>query len=540
MENKQREETQYAKNIKGEEFHISEVERGRKGYYCIDCEGEMVACHSDYDRSWYFRHHVTDVKIERKCTFSNETYRHRIAKDILQRIKQIKVPAIDKYAPKGTDGMMRLKEAQVIHGHTVGIKYQFYEDEAGQIRWMSKPDWERTGPSKKKRHIIQPDVTFFDHHGKPILFVEIVATHKPDEEKLLRLERLCIDTVSVTIPRESATAIEQIFYHTDRTKWLYNHEERTTRYVSVPGRNTKEVLPVDQLQRRLLEESVNCRATEIGNLIRAIERCLESEQYRAVEQHLNAEISRVTDIAARAEQQLLNLQASHQKRLEKTVRGRLLPLAKAARRVSSAERAVKARRKNLESRYHKKRYELVRAEADYRPDCQDELERIAKNLVELGAGNGSIPERQEQLAAETARTDERIGEAKRATAEVLRRTEALPDEFRQAEVSMVQTYRQQKKAVGTDFRRQAQADEEADGRVRAELRERHEGYRRAVAKAVTRADGERTERLSPRIIELVKARGLIVDTSPKYATFQRIRTAYEALKSGTYKSWHQP
>ncbi|MGF7218821.1 uncharacterized protein YfcZ (UPF0381/DUF406 family) [Spirosoma lacussanchae] len=537
MIQKQREETQYAKNIQGEEFHISEVERGKKGYYCIDCEQEMVACQSELDRSWYFRHHVTDVKIERKCTFSNETYRHKIAKDALQRIKQIKVPAVDKYAPKGTDGLTRLREAQVIHAYTVGIEYQFYEDEAGQIRWMSKPDWERIEPSGKKRHIIQPDVTFFDQLGQPILFIEIVATHKPDEDKLLKLERLCIDTVSVTIPKESATAIEQIFYHTDRTKWLYNHEERTARYVPVSGRNSKEVLPIDQLQRRLLEESVNCRATEIGNLIRAIERCLESEQYRSVEQHLNAEVSRVTDIAARAEQQLLGLQASHQKRLEKAVRGRILPLAKAARRVSSTERAVKARRKDLEGRYYKKRHELVRAEAEYRPDYQDEIERIATNLIELGAGDGSIPERQEQLAAETARTDERIGEAKRTTADIQRRTEALPDEFRQAEGRMVQTYRQQKKAVGADFRRQAQADEEADGRVRTELRERHEGYRRAVAQAVTRADGERTERLSPRIVELVKARGLIVDTSPKYAAFQRIRTAYETFKSGAYKSW---
>lgn len=539
MEKKQREETQYAKNIRGEEFHISEVERGRKGYYCIDCEQEMVACHSEHDRSWYFRHHVTDVKIERQCTFSNETYRHRIAKDALQRIKQIEVPAIDKYAPKGADGVIRLREVQVIHAHTVGIEYQFYEDEAGQIRWMSKPDWERTEPSGKKRHIIQPDVTFFDQRGQPILFIEIVATHKPDEDKLLKLERLCIDTVSVTIPKESATAIEQIFYHTDRTKWLYNHEERTTRYVPVSGRNTKEVLPVDQLQRRLFEESVNCRATEIGNLIRAIERCLESEQYRAVEQHLNAEVSRVTDIAARAEQQLLGLQASYQKRLKKTVHGRILPLTKAARRVSSAGRAVKARRKDLEGRYYRKRHELVRAEAEYRPDCQDELERIAKDLVELGAGDGSIPERQEQLAAETARIDERIGEAKRATAEISRRTEALPDEFRQTEGRMVQTYRQQKKAIGADFGRQAQAVEEADGRVRADLRERHEGYRRAVAKAVTRADGERTERLSPRITELVKAGGLIVDTTPKYAAYQRIRAAYEAFKSGAYKNWPQ-
>ncbi len=42
METKQRiVETLYAKNIQGEEFHISQVERGRKRYYCIDCESPV-------------------------------------------------------------------------------------------------------------------------------------------------------------------------------------------------------------------------------------------------------------------------------------------------------------------------------------------------------------------------------------------------------------------------------------------------------------------------------------------------------------------
>ncbi|XAZ82175.1 hypothetical protein A6C57_28010 (plasmid) [Fibrella sp. ES10-3-2-2] len=538
MENKQREETQYAKNIKGEEFHIAEVERGRKGYYCIGCDAEMVACQSELDISWYFRHHVTDLTIDRKCTFSNETYRHKLAKDALQRIKQISVPAIDKYGPKGFDSVMRLKGPATVVAHSVGIEYQFYENEAGQICWMSKPDWERATLSTKKRHIIQPDVTFFDERGYPILFIELVATHKPDEDKLLKLERLCINTVAVSLPKESAMAIEAIFSQTTRTKWLYNHEERAARYVPVSGRNSEEVPPIDKLQRRLLEESANCRATEIGNLIRAIEGCLESERYRGVKQHLDAEVSRVTNIAARTEQQLLGLQASHQKRIKKAVYGRSLPLAKATRRVAATERAVKARRKNLEGRYHKKRYELVRAEADYRPDCQDELEQIARDLIELGAGDSSVPERQEQLAAETAGVEERVDEARRATADLRRQSENLPDEFRQRECAMVETYRQQKKAVGTTFKGQAAAIEAADRRLRTELGERHESYRRDVAETVTRADGERNARLSPRITELVKARELIVDTTPKYSAYQRIRAAYEAFKSGAYKNWY--
>lgn len=528
METKQRiEETLYAKNIKGEEYHISQVERGRKGYYCIDCDQEMVACKGDIV-SPYFRHHVTDVTIERKCTFSNETYRHRVAKEILQRIRQIRVPAVDKYAPKGSEGVMRLKGAETIHAYSVGIEYRFYEDETSQIKWMSNPEWVEGDP--QKRLIVQPDVTFFDQHGNPILFIEIVATHKPDDDKLSKLKRLGINTIAVTIPKESAEAIERIFYHTDNTYWLYNHEEEEARYVPVFRRNSEEVLPVNQLQRRLLEESVNCRSTEIGNLIRAIERCLESEQYGAIKQELTTEISRVTDNAARDQQRLLRLQTSHKKRIEIPFRGRTLQIAKAARKLG-------AKRKDLESRYYRKRSQLESAEAEYRPERQDEIDRIAADLIELGAGDGSIQDRQEQLTTEEATVDQRIGETRRATAAIQRRVAALPNQFRASEDQLVKAYRQQRKAVGTNFKQQAAAIEAGTERDREELRSRHDQYRKQAADAVAERDSRRSTRLSSRIADLVKAGRLVVDTTPKYDTYRRLREAQKIFNSGSYKNW---
>ncbi len=528
METKQRiEETLYAKNIQGEEFHISQAERGRKGYYCIDCDQEMVACKGDIV-SPYFRHHVTDVRIERKCTFSNETYRHKIAKEILQRIKQIRVPAVDKYAPKGSEGVMRLKEAETIQAYSVGIEYRFYEDETSQIRWMSNPDW--VEGDLKKRLIVQPDVTFFDQHGNPILFIEIVATHKPDDEKLSKLKRLGINTITVTIPKESAAAIEQIFYHTDRTYWLYNHEEEAARYVPVSRRDSKEILPVDQLQRRLFEESVNCRSTEIGNLIRAIERCLESEQYGAVRQNLTAEISRVTDNAARDSERLLRLQASHEKRIETPFRGRLLQIAKAARKLG-------ARHKNLERRYNRKKSQLEREEADYRPDCQSEIDRITADLIELGKGDGSIQDRQEQLRTEAAAVDQRISEAGRATATLRQRTAALPHESESRRRSMVETYRQQKKAIGATFKQQAAAIEAATERNREELGSRHDEYRKQAADAVAERDSRRAGRLSKRIEGILEAGRIISNLGEEVSRFKRLQNAHRYFKSGAYKKW---
>ena len=49
------------------------------------------------------RHHFAydpkDAENKGKCSFSDETYRHQLAKDSLQYIKQITVPALYKYSP---------------------------------------------------------------------------------------------------------------------------------------------------------------------------------------------------------------------------------------------------------------------------------------------------------------------------------------------------------------------------------------------------------------------------------------------------------
>lgn len=88
MSEKNKDNHVYARNIKGEERYIMhpDVIRGRKGYRCIGCDEEMEARKGP--KLQYFAHVPTDVKNGRKCTFSNETYRHKIAKEILQILKR--------------------------------------------------------------------------------------------------------------------------------------------------------------------------------------------------------------------------------------------------------------------------------------------------------------------------------------------------------------------------------------------------------------------------------------------------------------------
>lgn len=85
----------YANNVKGKVIHISEACSGRKGYFCLGCERELQAIISKIEnRISYVRHDLKAVKNQKKCTYSDETYRHKLAKEILQRIKKIKVPVV--------------------------------------------------------------------------------------------------------------------------------------------------------------------------------------------------------------------------------------------------------------------------------------------------------------------------------------------------------------------------------------------------------------------------------------------------------------
>lgn len=88
-----KEQNEYAKDIRGLEVYILDVESGQKNYWCIGCGHDMQAIHRMIiGYKPYFRHVAKDVSTERKWTFSNQEYRHKLAIAIIQESKQIKVP----------------------------------------------------------------------------------------------------------------------------------------------------------------------------------------------------------------------------------------------------------------------------------------------------------------------------------------------------------------------------------------------------------------------------------------------------------------
>jgi hypothetical protein len=130
----------WAHDVFGQEVNVYAVASGRKGYTCLGCKNDMEAVRfTDQDHASYFRHVPHDqAKTQFVCTYSDETYRHRVAKEILHRLKCIKVPAVWKYPPRGnTSPPALLERAAMVEASTVHNEFFFFEDEQGSVKWSN-------------------------------------------------------------------------------------------------------------------------------------------------------------------------------------------------------------------------------------------------------------------------------------------------------------------------------------------------------------------------------------------------------------------
>ncbi|OEY72823.1 hypothetical protein [Salegentibacter salarius] len=322
QQNKEKEkekDNDWARNIQGVDKYISQVDSGRKGYFCIGCQKEMEAVKKRNPRHRsFFRHVAVDVsKGEIPCSFSSREYRENLVKDILQRIKKIKVPALYKFPPKGNQGVPSfLQNAKFLTAAYVRSEVTYYENKNGEIMTGKNPEI-------NDRYLnIRPDVVFYNEKHKPILFIELVVTHKISEEKKIILKRMGIDTVQFIVPRTKGSEIEESLKTTKHTKWIYNELEANTPYSQLSSSDAERLPFFDEQQRKLFEESYKCRATQISNLIRSITRNLESQQYLSTQRRFNSEISRVSKATKEAEQRLEQMERTAKEEVYSEFKGR--------------------------------------------------------------------------------------------------------------------------------------------------------------------------------------------------------------------------
>lgn len=467
----------WAKDITGEYLHISQAVSGANNYFCLGCDKEMLAAKGKIKKH-YFRHVVKDVNNSKvECVHASRVYREKLAYFHFQRTKTITVPAVYKYPPKGVEGHpILLKEKEIVTAHRVERELTFFEDENGVIH-------RGKNSNIGERFLwVRPDAVFFDEDDKPILFLEFVITHKPDLIKLNKLQRLGIDTVQIIIPKLPEEELEKAISKVSKIKWTFNEIESNTEYIPLQSGDTEGVPQIDEDQRKLFEESFSCRATQIGNLIRSINRSLGSQQYRNTEYLFESEIQRIEEATREHESRLEQIRAG----IETEIYSELEDTRK---EFDTRREQFQNYSSSLEKRYYRRKREI------------EEEQKYNEREIEL---RYSVGESEEQIRS-------RFENEKRIIEEDERRIRSLIDSDR---------------SFDRNF-------EDEERRIEHEFEELQNEFTERIRTRDFKGDDE----LSRRIKKSIEALEHIGHFEEKKRLYERYRHYQEVIRNGAWKKW---
>lgn len=511
---------------------IADAVSGANGYFCRGCSAEMIAYKGQF-KPQYFGHKPDNISAsKRKCTISNELYRHDIAKEILQRIKEIKVPNLYKKPPNGIEGgLMLLNKSKIITAEYVKNEIQFYENEFGKICFGKNIDFK---VEKNKELLIQPDVTFFDNDKQPILFIEIVATHDITPDKLLKLFRLGIDTIAVRPPKDSEQAIEKCFYKTSRTEWIYNHQRENTIYEPVSIKNSAGIPSINPYEETILRtvESFKCRSTEIRKTIRGLEQYLESAQYQTAKQRLEREIQRTEDNAEKAEGEVLDLQGRIDEEVDKSFRQRRDEIAKTRTSIGEKEGYFDEYTTNLESIFEGSRNRIRESQKSYQPECRGEIEEVERQLVELGAKATTFEEEIKRIRDEEERFIAEVEKRRNSIRKLTNRELEIKRNLATEEVSLPKRNEESERKIREE-------NEVSFTARRNELRERFAEFRKQSIADAENEDYNGISRIRARTGKLFKTRRELLDIRQAKSDRERFKQLKVLVRQGIIKKEYE-
>lgn len=525
-----KEENEYAKNIKDEVVYIGDAISGRKGYWCLGCKEEMDAVKKKniYHKS-YFRHSAKGVNNERKCTFSNQDYRHKLAIEILQFTKRIKVPNLYSYSPDGKKAVL-LEEAQFIEAHHVRAELTFYEDDKGNVVHGKNPDLEN------KNLLIRPDLTFFNSKDEPILLIEIVVTHKLDDEKKVKLKRLGINTIQIIIPKDSEENIAKSLLTSNNTKWVYNYVQERTDYIQVSKGDREELSSIDELQRKFFGESIVCRTNQISNLIRSIKNSLGTQLYRRIEQQFESELSRVKTNTKRNRERLDKLERGFEDEVYSSIRHEEAEIEQRFRDVEKQQIVFEEDYTDLERRYSKRRREITEEEANtdreiksrYRVgESEDDIRR------EFGIEETRIDDEQKSVTRQEGYVDIDLREESRFAGNFEREKSKLEQEFRELENREREWFETLRKGIQSKDGEYRKLKAEVENELGSEFERKYE----QIVDRVNKRDVQSNDELSERIKSILEIRGLLDNYENEISTLEQYQKYLEFVRTGAWKEW---
>jgi hypothetical protein len=299
----------YAFDAQGQEVHISEAVRG-DSYRCQHCNKPLIAKRGEINED-HFAHKVVDTI--RPCTFSNESYRHAKAKQLLVARLRVMVPAVYAAPPEGYVGKVpRLAlPREVVAASAVRERNIYVTEDAELIVEPRVPGVPFDEQDGRRRLLARPDVVFYDEEGHPILLIEIHAEHRCGEEKIARLRQYGVDTIEISIPRNfDASAIEALFDVTRNTIWLYNGQRASFHFTPSDSLLSGEgSISTAELQGTISDrsETLKCRINRLEGILFAVRGLLGTAD---VEQ----ENARYREHAQRGQEYIAELRAKRSER----------------------------------------------------------------------------------------------------------------------------------------------------------------------------------------------------------------------------------
>jgi Competence protein CoiA-like family len=572
------ESIQFAHDSEQVRIHIREAESGKNGYFCTQCGRELVARKGDIN-THHFAHDAKDVKRLGKCTYSNEQERFRIAKDILQRIKMVKVPTLSKKPPMGIEGRSyKIRDAQMLMADTVHNDLDFYETPDGRIdygRDFPNDFYAETDDAAVQRHfLLRAPVTFFDEAENPILLIELSSTSSIHEARWANIRRLGIDAIQIKIPKGEPQEIEHALYISTYTQWLYNYEQESTPYLLVSD-SVADGIPESDGSSTTFEESIKCRRNRIKNLLRGLTKSLESESYRQAEERLRASLRSLSEDTARDSERLLELQRDHATTIasrfeseEAILRAEEEAIIAAEKRISREENETRAEERVIEEQYEDYKERIARIQKSYQSPRRAEIERIEQEFRRESIFASTLDEGKRKMDAEESQFK----------SEMVRRTTRMRDEFADRDLKMRNKYfhieddlrtkieaidrrrsdiETEFSAIESDKQRMAssvdevtskidpstlsdQATAQADfERIGAELRNRFEQLGKQVVHAVETRNlaGVSRHEFRQRITELLRVRTAIFDIAETRKNNAKLQFIKGQFESAAFKNW---
>jgi hypothetical protein len=517
----------YAKRTKdGEEIHISDAASGR-GYNCLGCQRDMQAVrHKLTGYTDYFRHDAKYVQAGNKCTFSDQIYRKGIAITSLLLEKRIKVPAILKFHPTDRNAApMVIKLSCIIEAYDAKSNLVIYENEFGQLTIGTEI------PEGNNNQLFKPDVVFFDRAGSPQLLLEIVTKFKVSDEVKANLRRIGINTLQITLPKESREAIYNSLFQTDRAKWIYTNEQQFTGYIQPSRGDNGGGETIDEFERCLHEESVVCRINQIANLIRSVGKCYQSKQYVEIEQGFSRELLEVRRTIERNRKRRLELESEFREELDQQYHDNFETIAAGQSELKHEQNRFSVYKSNLERRYREKVEELFDEERTIAYEEQELVGQEARfekeeNSIDLDLGRPELRMRLSAISGETDEVTKDISDTETAVLELQQRIDALQPNLEERRegaeresTAEIETIRKHEERLPADFGQQGIALEKQFERLRAD-----------AVTAIEKRDSSGSTGISGHIKTLFNRRA-------KLADLEQVGRLIESIKKGAYKNW---